>query len=236
MKTPYVALYPTDFLADVGHLGNTELGIYTRLLLVYYRDGRPLPPDTDKLRRIAMTFSPEESKALTEVLNEFFIRSAQPDGTIVYRHKRADKEIERASTVYEHKVAGAAKARAARELKSTLTSELISSRYQPENQNQNQKEKEKRRGATRPLLPGWLPEDVWADWHQYRNARKGWTPKARELSMSTLADLRDAGHDPRAVVNQSIERGWTGLFPVKQSDSAAVDSFVARIKALEGGQ
>jgi len=61
-KTPYVALYPTDFLADVGHLGNTELGIYTRLLLVYYRDARPLPYDTDKLRRIAMTFSPEESR------------------------------------------------------------------------------------------------------------------------------------------------------------------------------
>ena len=95
-KAAYVALYPTDFLADVGHLGNTELGIYTRLLLVYYRDQRPLPWDTDKLRRIAMTFSPEECRALTEVLSEFFLATTLPDGTRIWRHKRADREIEQA--------------------------------------------------------------------------------------------------------------------------------------------
>ena len=36
----WVPLYTHDFLADVGHLGNTELGIYMRLLLVYYRDSK----------------------------------------------------------------------------------------------------------------------------------------------------------------------------------------------------
>lgn len=91
--TPYFALYPTDFLADVGHLGNTELGIYWRLLLVYYRDGRPLPCDTDRLRRIAMTFSPEEARCLDQVVSEFFQLSVETDGTRVWRHKRADIEI-----------------------------------------------------------------------------------------------------------------------------------------------
>lgn len=74
---------------------------------------------------------------------------------------------------------------------------------------------QKSKGRAAPLvLPEWLPGDVWDDWHSYRNARKGWTAKARTLSLRTLTDLRDQGHDPRKVVEQSIERGWTGLFPV----------------------
>lgn len=107
MNTPYFALYPTDFLADVGHLGNTELGIYWRLLLVYYRDGRPLPLDTDRLRRIAMAFSPEECRALDSVVAEFFTLSTEPDGTRVWRHKRADIELARAAHAHERKSAAA---------------------------------------------------------------------------------------------------------------------------------
>jgi len=76
------------------------------------------------------------------VLTEFFVPTALPDGSRVWRHNRADKEILRASSVYEHKVAGAAKAREAKALKSELISGLIPTRYQPENQNQNQNQKE----------------------------------------------------------------------------------------------
>lgn len=104
---PYIAMYPTDFLADVGHLGNTELGIYWRLLLVYYRDGKPLPFDADKLRRIAMTFSPEECKALDSVVSEFFVLSSEPDGSRCWRHKRADRELSRATNAHEKKSAAA---------------------------------------------------------------------------------------------------------------------------------
>lgn len=114
MSMPYFALYPVDFLADVGHLGNTELGIYWRLLLVYYRDGRPLPCDSDRLRRIAMAFSPEECRILDAVVSEFFVMSVEPDGTRVWRNRRADREIERALKIYANKVGGAEKARAAR--------------------------------------------------------------------------------------------------------------------------
>lgn len=64
-------------------------------------------------------------------------------------------------------------------------------------------------------LPDWLPADAWSDWHAFRNSRKGWTPRARELSLSTLSRLRRSGHDPRSVIDQSIERGWTGLFEIK---------------------
>ncbi len=107
MASPFIALYPSDFLADIGHLGNTELGIYWRLLLVYYRDGRPLSLDTDRLRRLAMAFSPEECRALDAVVSEFFTLTTEPDGTRVWRHKRADIELSRAHNAHEKKSAAA---------------------------------------------------------------------------------------------------------------------------------
>ena len=89
----------------------------------------------------------------------------------------------------------------------------------------------KGKGGKPPMvLPDWLPPDVWQDWHNYRNAQKGWTQKARELSLRTLTELHAQGHHPRAVVELAIERGWRGLFaphnrapPPPAKPSAAAD-------------
>jgi uncharacterized protein YdaU (DUF1376 family) len=230
IKTSFVALYPTDFLADVGHLGNTELGIYTRLLLVYYRDQRPLPSDIDKLRRMAMTFSPEEGKALSDVLAEFFIASALPDGTRVWRHKRADIELAKASEKHLARVRQTEAARQARHSKPSVTesvtasvTETVTGYSQTENQNQR-KNKEENDGAARLEIPEWLPKDVWRDWDSYRRARKGWTRRAQELSLQTLSDIRQQGQDLRTVVDNAIERGWTKVYPIKGGAKASPES------------
>jgi uncharacterized protein YdaU (DUF1376 family) len=114
MTTPWISLYPADFLADIGHLGNTELGIYWRLLLVYYRDGKPLPADTDRLRRLAMCFSPEEFRALESVVAEFFRVDSTDDGRRVWRHARADREMAAAEGRHAAASAKASAAAAAR--------------------------------------------------------------------------------------------------------------------------
>ena len=56
-------------------------------------------------------------------------------------------------------------------------------------------------------------------WDSYRRARncRAWTQHAEELSLRTLERLRDDGHDPSAVIEQAIERGWTGLFPLRDA-------------------
>lgn len=69
---------------------------------------------------------------------------------------------------------------------------------------------------TRRDLPQWLPPDVWRDWSSFRGSGKGWTHKAQELSLRTLATLHADGYEVRAVVEQSIERGWSGLFRVHE--------------------
>lgn len=66
-------------------------------------------------------------------------------------------------------------------------------------------------------LPPWLPPDSWERWEAFRKRKsaKAWTEDARSLSLRTLTKLREAGHDPTAVIDQSIERGYTGLFELK---------------------
>lgn len=71
-------------------------------------------------------------------------------------------------------------------------------------------------------LPDWLPADAWAMWNRFRIAKgaKGWTEDAKALSIRDLKKLHAAGNDPQAVIEQSIQRGWTGLFEVKQANAA----------------
>lgn len=61
-------------------------------------------------------------------------------------------------------------------------------------------------------VPDWMPADAWAMWQRHR---KHMTADAHNLHVRTLTNLRDEGHDPREVIEQSINAGWKGLFPLK---------------------
>jgi hypothetical protein len=77
-----------------------------------------------------------------------------------------------------------------------------------------QQAKQERVKADEPL------NEAWQLWNRHRNG-KGWTAKARELSMKKLREL--AGTDGQLamqIVCQSIERGWTGLFPLRDTTAA----------------
>jgi biotin operon repressor len=80
-------------------------------------------------------------------------------------------------------------------------------------------ERKKRARASAPALdiPTWLPADAWAEWSAYRLKRsgRGWTDHAAALAVRELGKLNAEGHSPRAVIEQSIASGWTGLFPLK---------------------
>lgn len=86
------------------------------------------------------------------------------------------------------------------------------------NRNRTVKEPPKQKLA----LPDWLPSDLWAMWDRFRKRKdsKAWTEDAKQLSLRTLARLRDGGNDPQGVIEQSIERGWTGLFELKNKTYA----------------
>lgn len=59
--------------------------------------------------------------------------------------------------------------------------------------------------------------EAWQLWNRHRNG-KGWTALAKKLSMNKLREL--AGTDGSLavkIVEQSIEKGYTALYPLKDS-------------------
>lgn len=77
----------------------------------------------------------------------------------------------------------------------------------------NREDKNKNKGAA---LPDWIPAESWNAWIKSRKNRP--TAEAKRLAVMELEKLRADGNDPKAVLDQSTFRGWTGLFPIKDSN------------------
>lgn len=95
----------------------------------------------------------------------------------------------------------------------------------PEREGERETEKEgegKKKAKAKveaPPLPGWLDSAAWTTFLAYRTEmRKPLTPLAIKGCFAKLERLRSEGHDPIAVLRQSQENSWTGVFPVKEND------------------
>lgn len=89
----------------------------------------------------------------------------------------------------------------------------------PEKRREENKDKS---NATVPVsVPAWVPEDCWKSFAEMRKKiRAPLTDDAKTLTVRELAKLRDQGHDPRAVLEQSIMKSWRGVFPCKPEIAA----------------
>jgi DNA-binding transcriptional MocR family regulator len=71
-------------------------------------------------------------------------------------------------------------------------------------------------------LPKWVPVDAWNSFVAMRRAIK--SPISADglpLALKKLAELRDAGHDPQAVLEQSVMTNYKGLFAIRGEQQAA---------------
>ncbi|WP_100066015.1 hypothetical protein [Miniphocaeibacter massiliensis] len=58
------------------------------------------------------------------------------------------------------------------------------------------------------------------DFVEYRKSGKGkFTVQGLKLNLKTLSKLSESDAEKIAIVNQTIERGWTGFFPLKNVES-----------------
>lgn len=223
----YYSHHIGDYLTDTAHLSILEDGAYRRLMDRYYTSEAPLTADENALFRLLRARSDDEKDAIRIVLAEFF--TLTDDG---WSHKRCDAEI----AAYKDKSVKAADAANKRWNKPSNADAMPTHNERiadalptnPNNQEPltNNQEPLKTKDAPsasvvdiRPKqsLPDWLPEKAWNDWVSFKG--KKLTAKAKQLNLKTLTDLHAAGHDPTAVIEQSIERGWTGLFPLKTNSS-----------------
>jgi uncharacterized protein YdaU (DUF1376 family) len=76
-----------------------------------------------------------------------------------------------------------------------------------------------------PDLPEWLPVEPWNAFIAMRKRKSGMpTARAVELMLGKLERWRASGQDPGAVLDQSTEAQWTGIFELKD-DSRGTGNF-----------
>ena len=69
------------------------------------------------------------------------------------------------------------------------------------------------------VRPEDIPEQPWNAWMETRRRKNAAnTVHALELAVKKLRQLSNLGHDPTDVLNQSVLRGYTGLFEIKQEN------------------
>jgi hypothetical protein len=64
------------------------------------------------------------------------------------------------------------------------------------------------------VLPDFIPQDTWTAYLEMRK-KKPPTHKAKELLVAKMKKLKNQGHDPQIVLNQSIINAWTDVYPIK---------------------
>lgn len=78
------------------------------------------------------------------------------------------------------------------------------------------KEKQKSTGSAF-APPDWVPMAEWSDFEEMRQKiRKPMTPKAKSLIVGELFKLRNRGHPPEQVLQQSIRNCWQDVFPLRE--------------------
>ena len=102
MANPWSAFYWADYIADTGHLSLEQHGAYLLLMAHYYRTHRPLPANASVLHRVCRCTTEAEKCAVESVVGEFFYL----DGD-VYRHRRIEEELSKATNISEKRRAAA---------------------------------------------------------------------------------------------------------------------------------
>jgi uncharacterized protein YdaU (DUF1376 family) len=142
-----------DFIKDTNFLTNEEVGIYLKMLWLYYDTEKPLP---NSLFQISMKVNGRDKEEIIEGLLDMFF--TLQDGA--WHHKRCDKEIEQ----YHKQVqtaSKAGKASAAKRAQNREASEVqrpFNDRSTSEQPTSNQEPRTRESRATR-LPPDWEPSD-----------------------------------------------------------------------------
>ena len=73
------------------------------------------------------------------------------------------------------------------------------------------------------VLPDWVPIEPWERFDSMRmtmiRLRIPWSNSTRLVTVKKLLKLKDEGYDPGEVLDQSVERGYRGIFPVSQNNN-----------------
>ena len=79
----------------------------------------------------------------------------------------------------------------------------------------NHKQKEAKKMVF--LLPDWIKKETWEAYREMRQRKRApLTDRASALIIKELEKLKNQGNPPEDVLNQSIMKSWTGVFPISR--------------------
>jgi uncharacterized protein YdaU (DUF1376 family) len=183
-----------DFIKDTSYLTNEEVGIYMKLLWLYYDTEQPLPKDLFVLSMKAN--ARENEMVVTGILNMFFTES--DDG---WHHSRCDQEIAH----YHAQIETASKAGKASAAKRAINAR--SATVQPTN---NQQPITINHKPIKNITP---PEGVnmglWEDYLKVRKAAK--KPLTETALKGLIREAEKAKISLSDALQTCCERSWVGF-------------------------
>lgn len=243
MSFAFMPFYTGDYHRDTRHLTPEEHGIYILLLIHCWDQKGPVPIDERRQSGIVNARSGGEIESLRRVLKEFFV--LMDDG---WYNERMTIEVARAEQVSsvrrkgglekarryrQNVIAASHRAQAEHEQNTSITGAGTPTPT-PTPTTTKTKAKTQARAARVPSgdLPEWLKPEDWQAYLDHRNKlRKPMTDEAQRRAIAELDKLRGHGNSAGAVIQQSLLRGWVGLFPVKDQPGSSADQ-ASRVAAL----
>jgi uncharacterized protein YdaU (DUF1376 family) len=195
-----------DFIKDTSFLTNEEVGIYMKMIWIYYDTEEPLP---DSLFELSMKANARDKEVIIEgLLHLFFTKSN--DG---WHHKRCDKEIQN----YRQQLESASKAGKASAAKRALnkastdvekSSNDRSTTVQPTNNHKplTNNQKKSKYSVEKPEN---VDQRIWDDFILIRKNKKA--PLTEAAWNGIVREANKAGFTLNAALQEICERNWTAF-------------------------
>lgn len=210
----YVQFYPSDWIAGLAFMPPLAEWLYLQICL-YNWDKREAMPASDAKLRLSRHADWEADLQL--LLDAGKVIKTAGGGLFVHR---ALMEAEKAFELWEKKSRGGKGRKSAENQGGAQHSSKSDGKSAGSNENEN--ENEILPNGNTPLPPTGdliftIPGDVMKAFREHRLKLKApLTQRAEELLIKKLEAIHaEHGHDPTAVLEQSIERGWKGVFELK---------------------
>lgn len=225
----YVEFYPSDWTAGTAYMPASVEWLYLQVCLYNWDRREPLPQN-----QTAMRFSRSSSweadlamlidagKVIRTASGGLFVERAMIAANKAYdlwaRKSRGGKNRHSGGNQGENGGGG-------QDSGNTPASSPASNQNQNQNQNQTPLDGESPPDPPAGDLVFAVPADAMKAFRDHRTKLKHpMTQRAEELLIAKLERIHaDHGHDPSAVIDQSILNGWRGVFPIKDEGNGRSD-------------
>ena len=220
-RAVFVSFYPSDWKGGTALWPPMAEWTYLQICLHNWDTGEALPAI---MLRMVLCRNPEWETDLEWLITLGKVIKTASSGYFV---RRALAEYQRSKALIEKKAnagkKGAEKRWGNNALDGTAKENACQSNSN-QNQNQNQKEPNGSYPPTPHDIAGDLifavPREIWRDFKEHRCKLKApMTERAERGILRKLEELHGQGHDPTAVLEQSIVKGWRDVFAIKESSN-----------------